>query len=54
MRYYLVFCDLYPNGIIVNIKQIRQCKLKSYDVAIEVDSAMLSLTKYALLSIAAD
>lgn len=48
MSYYLVFNDQYLNGIVVNQKQLRQLKIKAYDVVIEVDSSMASVVKAAL------
>lgn len=49
MKYYLVFNDEHQNGIVVRQDQIRQLKLKVYDIIIEIDDAAMAIeTKRAL------
>lgn len=49
-QYYLVFCDTFPNGAILN--QLELLKLKkqdtSYKTIIEVDTAMVSMIEQVL------
>lgn len=47
MQYYLVICEMYPNGKVIRQDQIKLCALKPYDIIISVDTAMVSLTREA-------
>ena len=51
MRYYLVFNDEYQNGIVVRQDQLKQLKIKSYDLVIQCDASMASSVNEALKSL---
>lgn len=50
-KYYLVFNDKYLNGIVLRQDQLKQLKIKSYDLVIECDASMASSVNEALKSL---
>lgn len=50
MKYYLIFCDTYINGIILNELELKQLKKidTSYKTIVEIDAAMVSTLKEVL------
>lgn len=51
MKYYLVFNDQYLDGIVVRQDQLKQLKIKSYDLVIECDASMVLSVKQVIKDI---